>query len=275
MGNKKKGHHDIKDNRNRDPWEGSSPTAEKGKKKKLSKKERKELLKQQQENEKRLVAEGVISARVRYTPRSFLGSILALCLAFFLGIFFAVGAVILAGAKFSIKTITNMVGIDSSALVMEEYANQSLLNLFYDIKSTQFVNLNSLGKFTPLLQNSMQGLSEQLTALGVELDVSELMEVNFGELGSYFQGVIQTIELGSTLNLTPDSSALMIAICYGEEDVDFEIVDGEFKMLGDRTPTTIADLANDAEDLLGKVTVEAALNITARSAHAMRYLAYG
>lgn len=263
----------------RDPWEGMAPSPEESKqkkKKKLSKSERKALEKQQAENEKRLIKEGVISERVKYAPRSFLWNAICVCLAFFLGIFFAIGAVILAGSKSSVKSLLGMVGIDSSKLIAEEYENESLINLFYDLKSTEFTNLNSLGKFTPLLGNSLNSLSEQFAVLGVHIDVSELMGVGFGELGSYFQeNVVQTIVLGDTLGLKPDSSPLMIAICYGEEGVDFDVTEEGFVMRQGKSPTTIADLTNNASDMLGRVTVESALNVNANSAPAMRYLAYG
>ena len=250
-----------------------------GKRRKLSKRERKELRRQQAETEKRLVAEGVISPRVRYAPRSFLWNILAVCLAFFLGIFFALGAILFAGAKSSVKSILGLIGVEYGNLIAEEYADQSVIDLFRDVTQTLsggLTNLNTLGKYTPLLGNTLNTLSESLGSIGVHLNVDELMNVDFSGLGGYFQeNVIQTIKLGETLGLTPDSSPLMIGLCYGAEGEDYEVVDGAFQMKEGKHATTISDLANDATGLLNRVTVESALNVNANSPAPMRYLAYG
>ena len=128
-------------------------------------------------------------------------------------------------------------------------------------------------------------MEQQLSALGVHVDKDELKATPFNQIGAYFsENVVQTLVLGEALALKPGDNALLITLCYGEEGVDYEIEtrqteEGEkqvFVMKEGHSPMTVGGIkSNDMNTLLEKITLEAALNVTADSDAPIRYLAYG
>lgn len=253
--------------------------------KKLTAKEKKARRKQreleQKELEKRLIAEGRIPVRTKYRPRSFLWNIVAVCMAFLFGIIFTLGALVGGGyfvtTKYSVKDIFNAINLDYTQYVTEEYAEKTVLELFQDVRSTEFTNLASIGKYTPLLKTQLDSINEQLSTLGVVLDVDELMQVNFGDLPAYFQeDVVGAIQLGGVIGVTPESSPLMISLCYGKEGVDYTVSEGEFVQVeGGKTPTTIRDLTEDATGIINDIEIASALEVDASSNSTLRYIAFG
>ena len=177
---------------------------------KLTAREKKERRKQreqeQRELEKRLIAEGRIPVRTKYRPRSFVWNVFAVCMAFIFGIVFTIGAFIGGGyfvtSKYSLKDVLTAINVDYSQYITEEYAQKTLLELFQDVRSTEFTNLNSIAKYTPFLRTQLDAVNEQLASLGVIVDVDTLMQTNFGDIGTYFQEeVIANIQLGGVLGV--------------------------------------------------------------------------
>lgn len=261
------------------PSDGKSPE------KTLTARQKKELRKkrelEQKELEKKLIAEGKIPVRTKYRPRSFLWNIVAVCMAFLFGIVFTLGALVGGGyfvsSKYSVKDIFNALSMDYTQYVTDEYAEKTVLELFQDVRSNSFDNLDSIGKYTPLLKNQLDSINEQLAGLGVIIDVDELMSVNFSDLPAYFQDeVIGEIQLGGIIGVTPDSSPLMISICYGKEGTDYTVSDGEFVQIeGGKTPTTIRDLTEDATGIINEIEIASALDVNASSNSTLRYIAFG
>ena len=245
-----------------------------GKKKKLTKAEKK----QQRENEKKLVAAGKISPRVRYMRRSFLWNVIAICIAFFFGIFAGLGALLggglFIGNKMSIKDILGTEIVEK--YIGKDYYDKSVLDIisaFTDKLGSGIHSLNDVGEFTPLVKDTLDAVNKQLNDLGVNIDVDELMGVNFDTIGKYMQeNVVQSIELGKVLGLDGNSDKIMLAICYGEEGKDYTIEDGKIVC---EDPTTIKKLTSDATSILGRITLETAFQVTANSESALLYLAYG
>ena len=252
---------------------------------KLTAREKKERRKQreqeQRELEKRLIAEGRIPVRTKYRPRSFVWNVFAVCMAFIFGIVFTIGAFIGGGyfvtSKYSLKDVLTAINVDYSQYITEEYAQKTLLELFQDVRSTEFTNLNSIAKYTPFLRTQLDAVNEQLASLGVIVDVDTLMQTNFGDIGTYFQEeVIANIQLGGVLGVKPDSSPLMINLCYGKEGVDYTVSDGKFVQIeGGKTPTTIHDLTEDAEGVLNGIELATALSVTPESSDLVISLCYG
>ncbi len=256
------------------------PAAKEAGGKKLSRKERraqkKALRKSQLAYEKQLVAEGKIPPRNKYRSNNFFWRVFALCLVFFFGMFTAVGALLGFGAFAPVKDVLWLAGIDYTNLVKEDYAAYSLLDIVRDVMGNPFDSLSSIAKYSPVIDHYLDTFDESLSALGVHLDKEKVKATPFGELGAYLRDdVLGTIVLGEALGLTAnDNNRLMVAICYGEEGVDYT-VDGEGNITPISDPLTVGMLSEDSKSILDRVTVEDALGVSASSNAAMRFLAYG
>lgn len=321
---------------------GGSP-----KKHKLTRREKKERYRAQQAYEKQLVEEGKLSPRVKYMPRSIFWNILAVCLAFFLGIAATIGGLLGFGLYTAnntpVKDLLGTVGVDYDKYVEEEYANMSILDLAQEISGDLSggtpLSLSTFAKYSPFVREQVDTLAKSVADVGVYLNVDELMAQPFTQLGSYFsESVIPAIEPGAVLKLTPQSDPMMIALCYGkegvdykiegdkivplessekypitveqlrddatgailsmelgtllkadassdplflamcygEEGVDYKIENGAIVQIeGGKTPTTLDDLMSNGSGVVSELTVEAVFSVSAQSDEALRYLAYG
>lgn len=235
--------------------------------------------------EKELVKEGKILPR--YSPRNPFGRILLLILVFFFGIFAAIGGIIGTFAYLGTRPVKegfNLFNIPYDQYLTEDASNLSVLEIVQKAQdwNNNFNSLEAISGYTPLVDGLLDKIDEQLTPVGIRLDKNELKATPFSEIGAYFsENVLQSIVLGDVLGITPDSDALFITLCYGEEGVDYVVetnAEGvkSFKMQEGHSPLTVKDIPElQINELLGKVTVESALGVTAGSDIAMRYLAYG
>ena len=286
----------------------------KNKDKKLTKKERKEKEKEQAALEKQLIEEGKIPPRIPYKPRHTLGRILAVCIAFFFGVFVTlgglIGGVISAGTQTKIKDVAKFAGFDYSQVFTEEAANLSLLDLVQELTKIDKDNftLQTADKYTPLVKKTLDDLCGQLEPLGVHVSTNELMALKFSEMGAYLQNtVLPSVVLGETLKIPDDDTAdpIMRALCYkadgtkttvgdlqtGASDIvkgvaladalsvkDDDSADRIMRALcykTDGAKTTIGDLTDGASEIINDIEVEALLNTNGASEPALRYLAYG
>lgn len=223
--------------------------------------------------EKQLVKEGKIFPRAHYAPRGRLRGIIALCLVFLLGILIGLGSVVGVGYYFGtrkLKDVFSLVGVDASNYLTETATEMSVVDLISEVATTPITSFNSLAQYTPVVNNVVEGLTEQLADLGVDLDADELMDVPFTELGEFFQDSLMSVELGKTLGLTPDGDPLMLALFYGKRDVDYRVEGGEIVMMEGKKPTLLGDLIDDASGLINRLTIGDIIAVSSDSAPIMQ-----
>ena len=233
--------------------------------------------------EKQLVKEGKIFPRTRYVPRSFAGRVLAVVLAFLIGVVAAIGGLLgvgyFAGTR-PLKDVFGMLNIDYTQWLTDSAAELNALQLVQQISGGGIDSMGDIAAYTPYVDTLITTLNEQLSAIGVSIDGDELKATSFSDLGSYFSDVVRNTELGKALGVTAESDPILVAICYGsegtnEEGGDYTLNDsGEIVMNEGKSPTTIASLT-EGGNIVGNITIEAALSVNADSNSAMRYLAYG
>ena len=233
--------------------------------------------------EKQLVKEGKIFPRTRYVPRSFAGRVLAVVLAFLIGVVAAIGGLLgvgyFAGTR-PLKDVFGMLNIDYTQWLTDSAAELNALQLVQQISGGGIDSMGDIAEYTPYVDTLITTLNEQLSAIGVSIDGEELKATSFSDLGSYFSDVVRNTELGKALGVTAESDPILVAICYGsegtnEEGGDYTLNDsGEIVMNEGKSPTTIASLT-EGGNIVGNITIESALSVNADSNSAMRYLAYG
>ncbi len=245
--------------------------AKKEKPPKMTRKERKALRKQQEAREKELVEAGEIPLRNKYKPRGIFWRIFGVCLAFIFGIFAALGGLVGAGAVLLGGPSENLLakfGLEAEKFLNQEYLDKSFFEIYDEVMADVnrlggdpgALTLNDFAKYSPMIDTSINDLVDQnLQALGIELELSDIKGVPFGNLGAYlmggdgnyvmgedgryskwsgsdgqecisYEGLISQIELGALLNLNTDvtpqkikDNAPMYALSYGKLGVDYTI----------------------------------------------------
>lgn len=226
------------------------------------------------ELEKQLVAEGKILPR-GHRPKARFRGLLAVCLSFLFGIIATlgglVGGVVYLGTRAKVGTTLSAFGLDPEKYINEEYAEMSILELGSELKGTQFTNLDSIGKYTPFIENMISPMLVQFSELGINADVKEFMQTAFTEFGPYFQNLLMSAELGKALGLSGSSDALMLAICYGKQGVDFDVDgSGNIVMRDGKSPTLLKTLTDDATGIIGRIDIGTVLSVTDDSAPIMK-----
>ncbi len=216
--------------------------------------------KQKLANERVLIEQGVIYPRSHYLPRGRFRGILAVCLAFLFGLFICLGALVGVGAWAGTRAkIRQLLGANTDKFVNPEYADMSVLDfvsaVIGDLQGG-IHTLDDIAKFTPMVDTILDTLGENTAALGIELtdDLrAQLKSTPFNGIGAFLMDdVLKTVELGKVMDVTPSSDAMMVGLCYGEEDLDYTIgEDNTFVHIeGGREPTTIGMLMDNPTDLL-------------------------
>ncbi len=244
----------------------SQPKSPKGKKQKppkMTRKEKKELLQRQLAREKELVEAGEIPMRSRYKPRGIFWRIFGVCLAFFMGIFSVVGAVVGAAAILlngPAEDLLGQFGFDAKSYLSEDYLQKTVFEIYDDLVhemneisgNPKDLTLKNFEKYTPLLKTYVeQLLTENLDQLGISLTYEEVAETKLGELGNFARDtLLPKIQLGPVLGLDEgvtveniNSNAPLYTLSYGTYLKDYKIKDdGTIEMLGGKQPTNITDL---------------------------------
>ncbi len=238
-----------------------------------------------------------------------LGKIVALLLGFILGIVASVGGVIGAGyfivTQVKIKDATDMIGglagieIPLSDYLAEEYSQNTVLNLVQGIGAVATKlgdgsgTLNDLKAISPYVETLVKGtdetmgLADILSAYGIEVDGNALMnkyivkteetaELDERYLTDYIMLKVNDMPLGDVISMFGyEGNDMLTALCYGLEDVDYKIVNGEYVMLGGNTPLTLGGLLGDDMDAhLNKLPLDVIMNVDL-SDGTMCTLAYG
>ncbi len=233
--------------------------------------------------EQRLVEEGKIYPRAHYMPRGRFRGILAVVLAFLLGLILALGGIIGTGAYFGSQISRKPLGdaLELLGISSEEYdryisdeasrltVRQLLEEASAIVEAFPAVSIGDLEKYSPYIGEAVDQLITQAEELGIELDRTSLTATNFDHLADYMENeVLVNIQLGKVLNLNRDASYLLLALCYGEEGVDYEFeADGSIHVLNEEAVTTVGKLQTQegVDDLLNSLGVGTMLGLNTGS----------
>ena len=110
----------------------------------------------------------------------------------------------------------------------------------------------ALTAFSRVFDMDEMTLADVGTYFGVDLSNDMLDAVRYvpmGYLSDSMNAEMSGIYVKDVLDITPDSSALLRTLAYGEEGVDYRIEGEEFVMIGNAKPKTIADLTLGLDEL--------------------------
>lgn len=240
--------------------------------------------------EKQLVKEGKILPRTRYTPKGYLGRILALLLAFLFGMLAVVGGLLGGGYFLAVTPSRNLLNFLklNEGLLTEEYLNKSVIDIVTDVRNDinsltepQNISLSTFSKYSPVVDTMVDSIVEQVSAYGISVDKTTLSTTPLGGLASYLMDdVIMTAQLGGMLSVNAESEPFMIALCYGtegsnEEGGDYQIVDGQIVMNEGKEARTLGALVSEANTIINSMPLESILDAGIDSAAVILALCYG
>lgn len=111
---------------------------------------------------------------------------------------------------------------------------------------------SALNAFAQIFDLNTLTLAEVGEYFGTDLSGDILDSVRYvplaylsGSMGAELNGIY----IKDVLSVTAESSPILLTLAYGEEGVDFEIVEGNIVMLGGARPKTIGDLSLSLDDL--------------------------
>ncbi len=214
------------------------------------------------------------------------GGWLGRIIAFVLGIVIALGSC--AGIAFFIatqptKNLVGFMGMDYESqvknnIITEEYGEKTLLQLGQDaLIAAAAKDLAGLDRIFPSVGVYVGELADKMrTQFGVDLDADEMLATHMDMLPEYIGGAFKNTPLGKLLQATKgdDLDPLLMEICYGEEGVDYEIVDGEVVMLGDAQAVTVQMLSEDSTAIIDKVSIASVVHPSGEDS-IMLEVAYG
>lgn len=240
--------------------------------------------------EKQLVKEGKILPRTRYTPKGYLGRILALLLAFLFGMLAVVGGLLGGGYFLAVTPSRNLLNFLklNEGLLTEEYLNKSVIDIVTDVRNDinsltepQNISLSTFSKYSPVVDKMVDSIVGQVSAYGISVDKTTLSTTPLGGLAFYLMDdVIMTAQLGEMLSLNAESEPFMIALCYGtegsnEEGGDYQVVDGQIVMNEGKEARTLGALVSEANTIINSMPLESILDAGIDSAAVILALCYG
>lgn len=240
--------------------------------------------------EKQLVKEGKILPRTRYTPKGYLGRILALLLAFLFGMLAVVGGLLGGGYFLAVTPSRNLLNFLklNEGLLTEEYLNKSVIDIVTDVRNDinsltepQNISLSTFSKYSPVVDTMVDSIVEQVSAYGISVDKTTLSTTPLGGLAFYLMDdVIMTAQLGGMLSVNAESEPFMIALCYGtegsnEEGGDYQVVDGQIVMNEGKEARTLGALVSEANTIINSMPLESILDAGIDSAAVILALCYG
>ncbi len=158
-------------------------------------------------------------------------------------------------------------------ILSSDYATEKIGTLLKDL--TDVTNslldeegtLSMLTEKSPLAQKYVQELKEKAKEIGIDLDGIENELLSSSNLKAYLETKMETTALYDVLNGTekgkellndPDLGGILMALCCGEEYVDYVKVDGEIQFLNESAKTTLSAFTKgtlDVNALLGKMAL--------------------
>ena len=214
------------------------------------------------------------------------GGWLGRIIAFVLGVVIALGScagVVFFFATQPTKNLVGYLGMDyetqaKNNVITEEYGEKTLLQLGQDaLASAMAKDLAGLDRIFPSVGVYVGELAEKMRVqFGVELDAEEMLNTHMDMLPEYIGGAFKNTPLGKLLKATKGDNLdpLLMEICYGEEGVDYEIVDGEVVMLGDAQAVTVQMLSKDSTAIIDKVSIASVVHPSGEDS-IMLEVAYG
>ena len=233
-----------------------------------------------------------------------LGKILMLLLGILLGIVLTVGSVVGVGYWLTQQPLKKTVqladkyiegdlyatifgeeqddGTRTNGLLNADYANkkiadfiESLSDSVSDLSKTS--TIQDLCEISPKLEDWLEDFLEKTSDYAITFDKETVLSTPFKSLGSYVENVIKSSPVGDIISaLDEDLPSLMLALCYGEEGVDYTYDEnGDVVMLGDSKKTTFNDLiTGDLEAIFNKIPVASIIDVSVTDT-TMMAIAYG
>ena len=233
------------------------------------------------------------------------GKLVALFLGIVIGIVAGVGGLVGAGyyiatqvkIKDAANTVSGLTGIQIplSDYLSDQAADQTILGLIENVSgvatniSEGKGTLGDLNKISPFVKTALEqegGLIDLLASYGIETTANELMskilvktvqtdEYDNRYLSDFLILKIDEIpfaELIDTLGF--EGSSMITSLCYGTEGIDYEIIDGEYVMLGNSTALTIGGfMSKELDKRIDKLPLDAVMDTP--QDEIMRTLFYG
>ncbi len=239
--------------------------------------------------------------RVKEVRKGGGGKILAFLLGILMGIILIVGA--LGGAAYYVwnKPIKSTVKLidgeengkiyqmlfdESKGYLDPSYASKKVGSLIKDVTDAVSAlgsggSLNDLQAISPKVGSTVDKLLKTTDKYGVPITKEEIMGKPVDELTDYLTTQLKETPLGGLLkviNGEETTEPLLLALCYGQEGVDYTKNEaGEIVMLGDAKATTVNGLLGDGgiTELMDRVTLESVSGDFNKDDAIMRAIAYG
>lgn len=232
-----------------------------------------------------------------------LGKIVCLFLGLILGVIATIGGVVGVGywvankpLKEPVKTLDKYIDADLYQLLFgyyedddfvagilnEQYADMSMIETVQDIGERlgglEDSTMKEWIEVSPIMENFVDDLIEKANDYAVPLNKNEVLTTSFKQLGSYVFDAAKNTPLGDLITAISDEplNTTMLALAYGERDVDFVMDDkGEIVMLGDSKKTTIDDLmSGDFMGIIGRLPLSSFIEVDT-SDEVMMSIMYG
>ena len=218
------------------------------------------------------------------------------------GLLFAEGDVI--GERINAITLDTVLSVPESNDLMKalaygasshyEYVNGEAVmkQQTYTFDGTYFYDDNGEkvdGVITPMLHDMFYSITQDDKTLYLKVDengnylayndmnctrAALYKKTTIGDLNGDTDSLINNIELGSTLKVTPSSNKVLLALAYGTEGEDYDVVNGEIKMRDGKKKRTIGDLTNGGDELIENIRLADVME-TDTGDSIMMYLLYG
>ncbi len=241
--------------------------------------------------------------RVREVRTGGGGRILAFILGILMGIILLVGA--LGGAAYyvwnkpvkkTVNLIDKLAGSNVYSMLFDEskgyldpsYADKKVGTLIKDVTSTIGTlskggdgTLNDLQAISPKVGWAVEKLVDAVDDYGVPVTKEEMMEKSVDELPKYLSTQVKETALGDLLEemyAEGMTEPLLLALCYGQEGIDYtKNAQGEIEMRDGAKKTTLDDLLRDGgiTEVMDKVALESVSSEFNKDDAIMRAIAYG
>lgn len=201
------------------------------------------------------------------------GKIIACVLSFIIGIAAAIGGVVGAGYFVTTQptstvadTISGLFGTDFDyrEFVDSSYGDKQVLELLTDAWTAAIElsdpnsSLEKLSKISPKVKDLATSVVDMAAEFGLTVSQEEVLTTPLGEMIPLFKNRFIDMPAGDVLSSFGMASPLLMALCYGEEGVDYvKDSEGNVTMLGDSQKTLIKDLlGGDLSAVLDKVALD-------------------